>query len=78
MGLDIIACEDDPDIILSALNSPAGPNIANIVWSVDFDDDGVIDDPNLASGPTAFEYTVTSPSSGRYYVEITTSRLLQE
>ncbi len=73
LGLDIVACEDDPDIVLSALNSPAGPNIDNIVWSVDFDDDGVLDDPNLASGPTAFEYTVASPDSGRYFVEITTS-----
>lgn len=73
LGLDIVACEGDSDIVLSALRSPAGPDIANIVWSVDYDDDGVIDDPNLLSGPAATEYTVTSPNSGRYFVEITTA-----
>ena len=74
LGLDIIACEDDPnDITLSALNSPAGPNIANIIWSVDVGDDGTIDNPNLASGPTEYEYTVTSRNTARYFVEITTS-----
>lgn len=72
LGLDIIACEGDPDIILSAQNSPAGPNITNIIWSVDTDDDGTIDNPNLLSGPTAFEFTVTSPNSGRYFVTIET------
>lgn len=72
LGLDIAACEGDPDIQLSALNSPAGPNIANVAWSVDFDDDGVIDQP-MGSGPTATQITVTSPNSGRYYVDITTN-----
>lgn len=69
LGLDIIACEGDPDIVLSARNSPAGPNISNITWSVDTDDDGTIDNV-LASGPAEFEYTVTSPNSGRYFVSI--------
>ncbi|MAU26062.1 MAG: GTP cyclohydrolase [Muricauda sp.] len=69
LGLDIIACEGDPDIVLSARNSPAGPNISNITWSVDTDDDGTIDQV-LASGPAEFEYTVTSPNSGRYFVSI--------
>ncbi len=72
LGLDIIACEGDPDIILSAQNSPAGPNVTNITWSVDTDDDGTIDNANLLSGPTEFEYTVTSPNSGRYFVTIET------
>lgn len=72
LGLDIIACEGDPDIVLSAQNSPAGPNVTNITWSVDTDDDGTIDNTNLLSGPTEFEYTVTSPNSGRYFVTIET------
>lgn len=72
LGLDIYACEDDPDIILSALNSPAGPDIVNVTWSVDYEDDGTID-AVLASGPGATQLTVTSPNSGRYYVEIETS-----
>jgi gliding motility-associated-like protein len=72
LGLDIIACEGDPDIILSAQNSPAGPNVTNITWSVDTDDDSTIDNANLLSGPTEFEYTVTSPNSGRYFVTIET------
>ena len=73
LGFDIIACEEDPDIVLSALNSPAGPNITNIIWSVDYDDDGTIDDDDLLSGPGATEYTVTSPNSGRYFVSIDTN-----
>ena len=72
LGLDIIACEGDPDIILSALNSPAGPDIANVAWSVDYEDDGVID-AFLANGPGETELIVTSPDSGRYFVEIQTS-----
>ena len=72
LGLDIIACEGDPDIVLSALNSPAGPNIANVTWSVDYEDDGVIDQV-LASGAAVTEFTVTSPNSGRYFVEIETT-----
>lgn len=72
LGFDIIACEGDPDITLSALNSPAGPDIVNVTWSVDTDDDGVID-AILATGPTETEYVVTSPNSGRYFVTIETS-----
>lgn len=72
LGLDIIACEGDPDIILNAENSPAGPNIANVTWSVDYEDDGTIDQV-LASGPTELTYTVTSPNSGRYFVSIETT-----
>lgn len=71
LGLDIVACEGDPDITLSALNSPVGPDIANVVWSVDYDDDGTIDDPNLLSGPAETQLVVSSPNSGRYFVEIT-------
>jgi gliding motility-associated-like protein len=69
LGLDIVACEGDPDIVLSALNSPVGPNIANVTWEVDTDDDGTIDTV-LASGPAETTYTVTSPNSGRYFVTI--------
>ena len=72
LGLDIIACEGDPDILLSAQNSPAGPNITNIIWSVDTNDDGIIDNPNLLSGPATLDFTVTSPNSGRYFVTIET------
>ena len=72
LGLDIIACEGDPDIVLSARNSPAGPNVTNITWSVDRDDDGVIDDILLA-GADAFEFVVSSPNSGRYFVSIETT-----
>ena len=72
LGLDIYACNGDPDIVLSALNSPAGPDIANVTWSCDINDDGTID-VILASGPTAFTYTVTSPNSGRYFVDIETN-----
>ncbi len=72
LGLDIIACEGDPDITLSALNSPAGPDIANVTWSVDTDDDGTIDQV-LASGPAETTYVVASPNSGRYFVEIQTT-----
>jgi len=72
LGLDIVACEGDPDIVLSALNSPAGPDIVNVTWSVDYEDDGVVD-AVLASGPTETMLTVTSPNSGRYFVSIDTS-----
>ena len=72
LGLDIIACEGDPDIPLSARNSPAGADFSNYTWSVDYDDDGTIDD-QLGSGPSFDEITVVAPSSGRYFVEITTS-----
>lgn len=69
LGLDIVACEGDPDIVLSALNSPAGPNISDITWTLDRDDDGTIDEI-LATGPGETEYTVSSPNSGRYFVSI--------
>lgn len=72
LGLDIDACEGDPDIALSALNSPAGPDILNVAWSVDYDDDGTVDQ-SLGSGPSATELVVSSPDSGRYFVDITTS-----
>ncbi|KQC31379.1 T9SS type B sorting domain-containing protein [Flagellimonas eckloniae] len=72
LGLDIIACEGDPDIVLSALNSPAGPDIANVTWTLDRDDDGTIDEV-LAAGPAETEFTVTSPNSGRYFVSIETT-----
>ena len=74
LGLDIIACEGDPDIILSALNSPAGPNITNITWSIDDDGDGTIaGNTELLSGPTEIDFTVTSPNSGRYFVAVETT-----
>ncbi|MDT0622265.1 T9SS type B sorting domain-containing protein [Croceitalea vernalis] len=73
LGLDIIACEGDPDIVLTALNSPAGSDIANIEWSVDYDDDGTIDDILTGTGVFGSELVVTSPNSGRYFVTITTA-----
>jgi len=73
LGLDIIACEGDPDIPLSALRSPAGPDIQHVTWSVDYDDDGNLDDTDLLSGSDATEYIVASPTSGRYFVTIETS-----
>ena len=72
LGFDIIACEEDPDIVLSALNSPAGPNIDNITWEVDFEDDGTID-AVLATGAGETELVVSSPNSGRYFVTIETT-----
>ncbi|MEA1785110.1 T9SS type B sorting domain-containing protein [Arenibacter sp. GZD96] len=71
LGLDIVACEGDPDITLSALRSPAGPDIVNVVWSVDWEDDGIIDTV-LATGAGETELVVTSPNSGRYFIEIET------
>ncbi len=73
LGLDIIACEGDPDITLSALNSPAGNDIANVEWTVDYEDDGVVDATLTGTGPFGAELVVTSPNSGRYFVEITTA-----
>ncbi|MEW2923192.1 T9SS type B sorting domain-containing protein [Muricauda sp. ANG21] len=69
LGLDIVACEGDPDIVLSALNSPAGPNIADITWELDADDDGTYETV-LATGAGQTEWTVSSPNSGRYRVTI--------
>ncbi len=71
LGLDIVACEGDPDIVLSALRSPAGPDIVNVTWTVDYEDDGLIDTV-LATGPGEVELIVSSPNSGRYYIEIET------
>ena len=73
LGLDIIACEDDPDITLSALNSPVGPDIASIEWTVDYEDDGTIDATLPGSGPSNAELVVSSPNSGRYFVLLTNS-----
>lgn len=73
LGLDIVACEDDPDITLSALNSPVGPDIASIIWTVDYEDDGTIDATLPGSGPSNAELVVSSPNSGRYFVLITNS-----
>lgn len=73
LGLDIIACEGDPDITLSALNSPVGPDIASVEWTVDYEDDGVMDATLPGSGPSNAELVVSSPNSGRYFVLITNS-----
>ncbi len=73
LGLDIIACEGDPDITLSALNSPAGSDIASVTWTVDYEDDGTIDATLPGTGPFGAELVVTSPNSGRYFVEISTA-----
>ncbi|MEK6154633.1 T9SS type B sorting domain-containing protein [Flavobacteriaceae bacterium 3-367] len=70
LGLDIIACEGDPDVILSALRSPAGADIVRVDWSVDFDDDGTIDQTLTGTGPFGAELAVASPNSGRYFVTI--------
>lgn len=73
LGLDIVACEGDPDIVLSALNSPAGSDIASVEWSVDYDDDGNIDSILTGTGVYGAGLVVTSPNSGRYFAEITTA-----
>ncbi|MBO0321879.1 T9SS type B sorting domain-containing protein [Muricauda sp. CAU 1633] len=70
LGFDIYACETDPPIDLTALNSPAGSSITSVEWTVDYDDDGTIDDTLAGTGPFGAELTVTSPNSGRYYVTI--------
>ncbi|WP_298501734.1 T9SS type B sorting domain-containing protein [uncultured Maribacter sp.] len=72
LGLDIVACEGDPDITLSALNSPAGADIASVTWEVDYENDGVIDGSLVGTGPFGAELVVSSPTSGRYFAEITT------
>jgi len=69
LGFDIVACEGDPDITLSALNSPVGPSISNIIWELDAEDDGTYETV-LASGAGETELTVSSPNSGRYRVTI--------
>lgn len=73
LGLDIVACEGDPDITLTALNSPAGSDILNVEWTVDYEDDGVPDETLVGSGPFGAELVVVSPNSGRYFAEITTA-----
>lgn len=70
LGLDIIACEGDPDVILSALRSPAGADIVNVLWEVDFDDDGTRDQTLAGTGLFRAELAVASPNSGRYFVTI--------
>lgn len=72
LGLDKVACEGDPDIVLSARRSPAGAVINSVVWEVDFDDDGVIDQPLTGTGAPDYELTVAYPNSGRYFVTINT------
>lgn len=69
LGLDIVACEGDPDVVLSALNSPAGPGATHFLWEGDAEDDGTYE-TILAQGPAASELTVSSPNSGRYRVTI--------
>lgn len=76
LGLDIDACVGAEDIVLSALRSPAGNDIASVVWSVDYDDDGVIDATNLTgSGLNGAELVIptTTANTGRYFVTITTA-----
>lgn len=71
LGLDIIACVNDPDILLSALSSPAGSDINGVVqWSVDTDDDGTPDSNLTGTGLFEGELTVSSPNSGRYFATI--------
>lgn len=71
LGQDIIACEGDPSIVLSALNSGAGSSIDTITWFFDANGDGALDQNEVVlSGPDATEITVDSPNSGRYFVSI--------
>ncbi|WP_324023386.1 T9SS type B sorting domain-containing protein [Maribacter sp. BPC-D8] len=72
LGLDIIACEGDDPITISALNSPAGADIANVEWTVDYEDDGIVDDTLTGSGDFGAELIVASPNTGRYFATITT------
>ena len=69
LGPDRYACNGDDDIVLNALNSPAGPDVISIIWSVDIDDDGEIDRV-LNPGQDPFTLTVRSPDSGRYFVRL--------
>lgn len=73
LGVDISACEGDEDIILSALRSPAGADISSVTWTVDYDDDGVIDATLPGTGAFGAELAVSSPNSGRYFVDIQTT-----
>ena len=77
LGLDVIACEGDPDIILSATGSPAGPNIESITYAIDRDGDGIPEEVLSTGDGSNTDFTVTSPNSGRYFVSIeTTSGLI--
>jgi gliding motility-associated-like protein len=77
LGLDIIACEADPSITLSALRSIAGNDIANVTWSVDYTDPDIPDNTNLLSGNLAAAEELVIPAlilnSGRYFIGITTN-----
>ena len=70
LGLnDIVRCESDDPITLSALNSPVGPNAVNYTWTRDSNNDGVPDEVVL-TGANASELTISPPDSGRYFVTI--------
>ena len=73
LGLDIVACEGDDPITISALNSPAGSDIASVEWTVDYEDDGIIDDTLTGSGDFGAELVIVSPNTGRYFASITTA-----
>ena len=73
LGLDIVACEGDDPITISALNSPAGADIASVEWTVDYEDDGIIDDTLTGSGDFGAELVIVSPNTGRYFASITTA-----
>ena len=75
LGSDIVACQADPSVTLSALDSPAGLDIQSVVWTVDYGDDGTIDGPLSGKGPFNGELEVhmTAFTSGRYYVEVQTT-----
>ncbi|MEP2278324.1 T9SS type B sorting domain-containing protein [Maribacter sp.] len=73
LGLDIIACEGDDPITISAMNSPAGADIASVEWTVDYEDDGIVDDTLTGSGDFGAELVVVSPNTGRYFASITTT-----
>ncbi|WP_300025642.1 T9SS type B sorting domain-containing protein [uncultured Maribacter sp.] len=73
LGLDIVACEGDDPITISALNSPAGADIASVEWTVDYEDDGIVDDTLTGTGDFGAELVVESPNTGRYFASITTT-----
>lgn len=78
LGRDMEVCEGDPAIELSALNSPAGPNIFSVVWTADYGDDDDIDAILTGTGPFGAILSVSGPGdanspgavSDRYFVEI--------
>ncbi|WP_036152554.1 T9SS type B sorting domain-containing protein [Maribacter forsetii] len=73
LGLDIVACEGDDPITLSAMSSPAGDAIDRVEWEVDYDDDGVIDDYPAGSGDFDAELVIISPNTGRYFATVYTN-----